>query len=64
MSPKFYRDSRRNIPASLEEWLDKWEPKLTIFKKNNGKKVSRRALEALDELEFLLARTVENTVAE
>jgi hypothetical protein len=52
------------VPSSLEEWLQKWEPKLPSFNKRRGTQTSGRASAALDELEFLLSRTVENQVSE
>ena len=56
---------QREVPSSLGEWLDKWEPKVSLFKKRKKKtQVSSKAADALDELEFLLARTVENQVSE
>jgi hypothetical protein len=52
------------VPSNLEEWLNKWEPRISTFKKRKRKEVSSKATNALDELEFLLARTVENQVSE
>jgi hypothetical protein len=58
--------SRREqkVPSSLEEWLAKWEPRLSSFKKRKGSATAGKASEALDELEFLLTRTVENQLTE
>jgi hypothetical protein len=64
MSLHSRRSERDDVPSSLEEWLEKWEPRLTSFKKRKGTRTSGRASEALDELEFLLSRTVENQVSE
>jgi hypothetical protein len=52
------------VPESLEDWLSKWEPKIRTLRKRRGKVVAKRATCALDELEFLLARSVENQVSE
>jgi hypothetical protein len=55
---------QKEVPSSLEEWLEKWEPRLTSFNKRKGTQTAGRASAALDELEFLLSRTVENEVTE
>jgi hypothetical protein len=60
----FRRRNRKQVPSSLEEWLEKWEPKLYSFNKRRGTKIAVKASDALDELEFLLSRTVENQVTE
>ncbi len=62
----YRRGNRRQeqVPSSLEEWLQKWEPKLPSFNRKRGTRTSGRASAALDELEFLLSRTVENQVTE
>jgi hypothetical protein len=62
--PQALRGSRQQVPSSLGEWLEKWEPKISSFKRKSKKDVTSRASYALDELEFLLARTVENSVSE
>jgi hypothetical protein len=55
----------REVPSTLGEWLDKWEPRVSSFKRQRRRRqVSVTAANALDELEFLLARTVENQVSE
>ena len=56
--------SNREVPESLDEWLEKWEPKIPRLRKKRGKVVATRASGALDELEFLLRRVVENQVSE
>jgi hypothetical protein len=56
--------SQQNVPENVEDWLAKWEPKLNGLKKRRGKTVAAKASGALDELEFLLARIVENQVSE
>ena len=61
---KMRRSRQREVPSSLTEWLDKWEPKISGLQKRSKSQVSGRAAGALDELEFLLARTVENQVEE
>jgi hypothetical protein len=54
----------RDIPETLDEWLNKWEPKISVLKRKRGRVVATRASGALDELEFLLKRTVENRIQE
>jgi hypothetical protein len=54
----------REVPESLDEWLKKWEPKIAGLRKKRGKVVAVRASGALDELEFLLKRVVENQISE
>ena len=58
------RVSNREVPESLDEWLEKWEPKIPRLRKKRGKVVAIRASGALDELEFLLRRVVDNQVSE
>ncbi|MHB1908789.1 MAG: hypothetical protein ACYCQJ_07940 [Nitrososphaerales archaeon] len=53
-----------DVPEDLEQWLDKWEPRISGLRRKRRATVSVRASVALDELEFLLARTVENQVTE
>lgn len=54
----------RDQPETISDWLDKWEPKIKVMRRRRTGERSVRAGGALDELEFLLARTVENQVAE
>jgi hypothetical protein len=54
----------KDVPENIDQWLDKWHPKISSLRKRRGKVVAARASNALDELEFLLARTVENQVNE
>jgi hypothetical protein len=58
------RIRERDVPENVEEWLIKWEPKIGVLRKRRGRVVVTRASSALDELEFLLARVVENQVSE
>jgi hypothetical protein len=58
------RAGTREIPESLDEWLAKWEPRISGLRKKRGKVVAIKAYSALDELEFLLKRVVENQVSE
>ena len=57
--------ARDSVPETLGDWLEKWEPRIPNLRKKRQKKERKaRADNALDELEFLLARTVENQVSE
>lgn len=58
------KSKEKDIPESLDQWLDKWQPKIIGLRRRRSRAVSLRASGALDELEFLLARTIENQVAE
>ncbi|MDH2900913.1 MAG: hypothetical protein PXY39_08060 [archaeon] len=44
--------------------MEKWEPKIPRLRKKRGNVVATRASGALDELEFLLRRVVDNQVSE
>ncbi len=59
-----YGRSLREQPETITAWLEKWEPKIKVMRARKRRGRSERAGSALDELEFLLARTVENQVAE
>jgi hypothetical protein len=60
----YVRTREKEVPESVDQWLSKWQPKISYLRKRRGKSVASRASHALDELEFLLARTVENQVTE
>jgi hypothetical protein len=52
-------------PYTLGEWLEKWESKLSSLKPRKGtKSAALRASKALDELEFLLMRTIGKDLSE
>jgi hypothetical protein len=51
-------------PSNLSEWLDKWQPRVGSLNKRKGRASAVRASGALDELEFLLMRTVGKDVTE
>ncbi len=56
---------RDPVPETLGDWLDKWEPRIpSLRRKRKTQERKTKADNALDELEFLLARTVESQVSE
>ena len=56
--------SKSIVPENVDQWLEKWHPRIGSMGKRHGRVVAARASSALDELEFLLARTIENQVSE
>jgi len=64
MAIRLRNGRNQNVPSNLDEWLDKWEPKIAGYKRRRGRAVAGKASSALDELEFLLARTIEGQVSE
>ena len=54
----------KEVPENLSDWLEKWEPKINTLRRRRSSVRSYKAGTALDELEFLLARTVGSQVSE